>query len=105
MASNGIRALCAGLGMAMAAGCGPLRLDDTPQVRGSLVAVRESVLSVRHKTGRTYDIVVTPHTSLRRHEAPVTLDDLCPGMRAIVTLSETDRGKASAVVVSGPECR
>ena len=97
--------LCAGLAMAMVGGCGPLRLDNTPQIRGSLVSVRESVVSIRHKTGRTYDVAVTADTRLRRGNEPLTMVDLCPGMRAIVTLSAADRARASEVVVSGRECR
>jgi hypothetical protein len=104
MTTNAFRALGAGLAVVMMTGCGPLRLDNTARIRGSVVAVRDSVLSVRHKTGRTYDIRVTPDTRLRRDEEPLTIDDLCPGVRAIVTLSAADRARASEVAISGRQC-
>ena len=104
MATNAFTALAGGLAMAMVAGCGPLRLDNTAQIRGSLVSVRDSTLSIRHKTGRTYHVAVTPDTRLRQDDETVTIGDLCPGMRAIVTLSD-DRARAAEVAVSGSACR
>ena len=105
MTTDALKALCAGVLMTLLAGCGPLRLDNTPGIRGTLVGVHESKLSIRHKTGRTYDVVVTPDTRIRRQDVPVAVADLCPGLRAHVRLAKADRAEAAEVEVYGRDCR
>jgi hypothetical protein len=85
--------------------CGPIRLDATPQVRGSVVGVEPQRLTIRHKTGYTYDVAVTPETRIVQGEDVVDLGDVCTGQRAIVILSEADHTQASEVRVAGKRCR
>jgi hypothetical protein len=86
-------------------GCGPIRLDATPKVRGRIVGVDGPRLSIHHKTGRTYDVTLTAETRIVRGEDVVDVDDVCPEQRAIVILSRADRTQASEVRIFGKRCR
>ncbi|HET9267863.1 MAG TPA: hypothetical protein VFO31_06850 [Vicinamibacterales bacterium] len=104
MATNGSRALCFALAAVAASACGPLRLDGRPQIHGSVVSVQERTLSIRHKTGYTYDVALTPETRILRSEDTIRVSDLCPGQRAVVILSPSDPAEASEVRISGGPC-
>jgi hypothetical protein len=86
-----------------AAACGPVRLDDRAQIRGTVIAVDRSTVGIRHKTGGTYRIELTPRTRIvdNRHGAG---GGLCPGLRATVFLHGPERFTASEVHVWGGRC-
>jgi hypothetical protein len=104
MTGNGFKAMCLVLATTVY-GCGPLRLDATPQIRGSVVGVKEQRLSIRHKTGQTYHVALTPETRIHREDEALAVSDMCPGQRAVVFLSPSDRRAASEVRLFGEECR
>ena len=85
-------------------GCGPLWLDERPQIRGTLETVDGSSVGIRHKTGRTYQVEVTSETRIvnRRQSGNVTL---CPGQRATVFLAESQRFTATSITLWGGRCR
>lgn len=85
-------------------GCGPIRLDDRPQIRGTLVATGERWLSIRHKTGQVYDVELTRQTRIVNHEAPGR-ETLCAGQRATVFLTGPQRYTASDVTIWSGQCR
>lgn len=95
-------ALAAGV-IAAAAACGPVRLDNRPQIHGTVVAVDASALDIRHKTGGTYRVELTRDTRIvdRRRDGG---DGLCPGLRATVFLPGQQRYTASEVRVWGGRC-
>jgi len=86
-------------------GCGPIRLDARPKVRGHVDGVEGPRLSIHHKTGRTYNVMLTAETRIFRGEEAVGVDDVCPQQRAIVVLSRADHTQALEVRVSGKRCR
>lgn len=87
-----------------ATACGPLRLDDTPQIRGTLVAVNSKSIGIRHKTGATYYVDVTPDTRIvdSRRPGPAML---CPGRRATVLLAGNRRFVASSITLWSGDCK
>lgn len=84
--------------------CAPLRVDDRPQIRGRLVSVSPGSLAIRHKTGHTYNLEIAPDTRIVNAERRAGEKDLCPGQRALVILSRSDRARAAEVHVSGGRC-
>ena len=85
-------------------GCGPIRLDDRPQIRGTLVAAGDSRLTIRHKTGQVYGVELTRQTRVVNREAPGR-ETLCAGQRATVLLTGPGRYSASAVTIWSGQCR
>jgi hypothetical protein len=83
--------------------CGPLRLDDTHQIRGTVVSLDGRTLGIRHKTGGTYYVQVTPGTRIV-HNTPSVGSRVCPGQRATVILERTRRFTASAITLWGGDC-
>jgi hypothetical protein len=84
--------------------CAALRLDARPQIRGTLVTTERSVVGIRHKTGATYQVRLTPDTRIldTRNASAVVL---CPGLRATVYLVAPERFTASEVRVAGGRCQ
>jgi hypothetical protein len=79
-------------------------LDDTRRILGTLVAVGGQTIAIKHKTGGTYYVEVTPDTRIvdsRRQGVP----KLCPGQRATVSLSGSRRFVASSITLWGGDCR
>lgn len=87
-----------------AAACGPLRLDGRASIRGTVVAVQQDAIAIKHKTGRTYRVELSRDTRIvhTNGSGEVTL---CPGVRATAYLTESRTLKASEVKVSGDRCR
>lgn len=85
-------------------GCGPIRLDDRPQIRGTIVATGERGLAIRHKTGQVYDLELTRQTRIVNQGAPGQ-ETLCAGQRATVFLIGPGHFIASAVTIWGGQCR
>jgi len=85
-------------------GCGPIRLDDRPQIRGTLVATGERWLAIRHKTGQVYNVELTRQTRIVNH-GRAGGETLCAGQRATVFLSSPERHTASAVTIWSGQCR
>ena len=83
--------------------CAPLRLDDAPQIRGTLVTVERSGVDIRHKTGRTYRVEVTPDTKIVNSSRPGDTT-LCPGQRATVFLVGPRRFTASSITLWSGRC-
>jgi hypothetical protein len=88
----------------MLTACGPLRLDDTPQIRGTLVSVDAATVGLRHKAGQTYYVEITRDTRIvnSRHPGNVTL---CPGQRATVFLAGARRFTASSITLWSGDCK
>lgn len=84
--------------------CAPIRVDDRPQIRGRLVAVSPGSLGIRHKTGPTYTVEIASDTRIINARRQAGEKDLCPGQRALVILSRSDRSRATEVYVSGGRC-
>jgi hypothetical protein len=93
-----------GVMAAVAVGCGPLRVESRPHIRGTVVAVTNQIVGIRHKTGRTYHIALTRDTRITHQARPGTAT-LCPGLRATVYLTGPRMLTASDVTVSGDPCR
>ena len=87
-----------------AASCGPLRLDATPQIRGTLVTVDDRMLGIKHKTGRTYHVEMSPETTIVNRVEPGNVA-LCPGQRATVFLAGPQRFSASSITLWSGRCR
>jgi hypothetical protein len=83
--------------------CGPLRLDATPQIRGTLVTVDGSTVGIRHKTGRTYHVEVTRETLIVNRTRPRDIS-LCPGQSATVFLVEPRQFTASSITLWSDRC-
>lgn len=88
----------------LATACGPIRLDDTPQIRGTVVAVDGKTVSIKHKTGGTYSVEVTPDTRIVNSSQPGNAK-LCPGQRATVLLAGHRRFIASSIMLWSGECK
>ena len=88
----------------MFSGCGPIRLDDRPQIRGTIANAGDQWLSIRHKTGHVYDVELTRQTRIRNEGAPGQ-ETLCEGQRATVFLVGPGHFIASAVTIWGGQCR
>jgi hypothetical protein len=88
----------------LAAACGPLRLDGRPSIRGTVVAVQQDAIAIKHKTGRTYRVKLGRDTRIVRRSGSGEVT-LCPGVRATVYLTESRTFTASEVNVSGDRCR
>jgi hypothetical protein len=92
-------AICLG-----ATACGPLRLDETPHIRGTLVTVDGRIVGIKHKTGRTYQVEITPETTIvNRGEAGAVA--LCAGQRATVFLAGPQRFTAASITLWNRRCR
>jgi hypothetical protein len=104
MGTIGLKATCILLTTMALSGCGPLRLDATPEIRGRVAKVHEQRLSIKHKTGPTYDVALTPETRILRDGYAIGVRDLCPGQRAIATLSPANRAQAVEVRIYGARC-
>jgi hypothetical protein len=101
------RSLAAALAAACvaASACGPLRLDARPEIRGTVVAVKQGQsVELRHKTGQTYRIELTRETRIIHTKTPGDLT-LCPGQRATVLLAGRAQFTASSVTVWSGRCR
>ena len=85
-------------------GCGPIRLDDRPQIRGTIASAGEKWLSIRHKTGQLYEVELTRQTRIVNESAPGR-ETLCAGQRATVFLVGSGHFIASAVTIWGGQCR
>ena len=97
--------LAAGLIAAWLTGgaCGPIRLDSRPEIRGSLAAVHAEAVDVRHKTGRTYRVGLTPDTRII-YDNQTSERALCPGLRVTVLLVGRTQFTASSVTVWSGRC-
>ena len=84
--------------------CGPLRLDSRPEIRGTVAAVQARAVDIRHKTGRTYRVELTPETRIIHDRRPGD-QTLCPGQRASVLLVGRAQFTAAAVTVWSGRCR
>ena len=87
-----------------AAACGPLRLDGRPSIRGTVVAVQQDAIAIKHKTGRTYRVGLSHDTRVVDSRGSVEVA-LCPGVRATVYLTAPRTFVASEVNVHGDRCR
>jgi len=87
-----------------AAGCGPLRLDGRRSIRGTVVAVQQDAIAIKHKTGRTYRVEISRDTRIVQKSGSRE-GALCPGVRATVYLTASRTFTASEVNVSGDRCR
>ena len=92
------------MGFITATNCAPFRLDERPQIRGTLVTVDGGTVGLRHKTGRTYRIEVTPDTRVVNSRQPGDVR-LCPGQRATVFLAGTSRFTASSITLWSGRCK
>lgn len=88
----------------LATACGPIRLDDSPQIRGTVVAVDGKTVGIQHKTGGTYYVEVTPDTRIVDSRQPANAR-LCPGQRATVFLAGNRRFIASSITLWSGECK
>jgi hypothetical protein len=104
MGTVGFKAACVLVTTMAAYGCGPLRLDATPEVRGRITNVHEQRLSIKHKAGPTYDVALTPKTRILHDGSAIGVRDVCPGQRAIATLSAGNRAQAVEVRIYGGRC-
>jgi hypothetical protein len=86
------------------AACALLRLDATPHIRGTLVAVHAHAVDIRHKTGRIHRIELTRETRIIRNDQRVDMT-LCPGLRTTVRLVGPARFTASSVTIWSGRCR
>lgn len=85
--------------------CGPLRLDDRPQIRGTVMTVDGHTLTIKHKTGRTYQVAVTPDTRVVI-QGQASNGRLCPGQRATVFLADAPgRFTASSITLWSDRCQ
>jgi hypothetical protein len=84
--------------------CGPLRFDSRPEILGTIAAVHARALDVRHKTGRTYRVELTPDTRIIHNKRPGDRT-LCPGLRATVLLVGRAQYTAASVTVWSGRCR
>jgi hypothetical protein len=84
-------------------GCGPLRLDSTPHIRGMVTAVAGTTVAIKHKTGRTYRVEVTPETKVINSRHP-GVTRLCPGQRSTVFLVSPQRLTAASITVWSGGC-
>ena len=87
----------------LTSGCGPLRLDGTPHIRGMVTAVGGTTVAIKHKTGRTYRVEVTPETKIVNSRQPGDTR-LCPGQRSTVFLVSPQRLTAASVTVWSGGC-
>ena len=88
----------------VSSGCGPIRLDNRPQIRGTIAAASDKWLSIRHKTGQVYHVELTQQTRIVNQGAPGP-ETPCAGQRATVFLVGPGHFIASAVTIWGGQCR
>ena len=84
--------------------CGPLRLDTTPQIRGTVVTVDQGTVGIKHKTGRIYHVEVTRQTRIVNSTRSGDIS-LCPGQRATVFLVGRRQFTASSITLWSDRCR
>ena len=84
-------------------GCGPIRLDHRPQIRGTIVTTGVKRLAIRHKTGKVYHVELTRQTRIDNQGATGP-ETLCAGQRATVFLIAPGHFVASAVTIWGGQC-
>lgn len=84
--------------------CGLRRLDSRPEIRGTVVAVHDQAVEIRHKTGGIYRVEVTRETRIIQNNRPVDMT-LCPGLRTTVRLVGRAQYTASSVTVWSGRCR
>ena len=85
-------------------GCGPIRLDDRPHIRGTIIATGDRGLAIRHKTGQVYDVGLTDETRIVNRGAPGR-ETLCAGQRATVLLVAPQHFVASTVTIWSGQCK
>jgi hypothetical protein len=66
--------------------------------------VSQGSLAIRHKTGHIYTLEIAPDTRIVNAGRHAGERELCPGQRARVILSRSDRARATEVRVSGGRC-
>ena len=84
--------------------CGPLRFDSQPGIRGTVATVHARAVGIRHKTGRTFRVELTPDTRIIDRTRPGG-PTLCAGQRVTVLLASPGQFTASSVTVWGGEAR
>lgn len=80
------------------AACGPIRLDGRPHILGRLVTVDAGSVAIKHKTGRTYRVEVTPDTRIVNAKRPEDVR-MCAGQRATVYLLDERRLTAASITL------
>jgi hypothetical protein len=63
-----------------------------------------NTLGLKHKTGGTYHVQVTPDTTIVNDTQPGSVR-ICPGQRATVLLTAARRLTASSITLRGADCR
>ena len=85
--------------------CGPLRLDHRPHIRGTVMTVDGHTLTIKHKTGRTYEVGITPDTRVVSQQQAGDAR-LCPGQHATVFLADVPgRFTASSITLWSDRCQ
>jgi hypothetical protein len=79
-------------------------LDERAHILGRLVSVDTASIAVKHKTGSTYRVEVTPETKIVNVQRPQSVT-LCAGQRATVYLVDSRRLAASSITLWDGRCR
>ena len=62
------------------------------ELRGAVVAVTDTGLEVRHKTGRVISLRLDEHTAYQHHHAASTREALHRGVRVAVDVESSNQG-------------
>jgi hypothetical protein len=84
-------------------GCGGIAIEDSPHIRGTLVAVDGGRIVIRHKTGQTHEVDVTAQTRIVNARVPGDRT-LCAGQKATVFISGQRRFTASSITLWSGRC-
>ena len=83
--------------------CGGIGIEESPHIRGTLVAVDGGTIVIRHKTGQTHEVDVTAETRIVNPTVPGDRT-LCAGQKATVFISGQRRFTASSITLWGGRC-
>jgi hypothetical protein len=84
-------------------GCRGIGIEDSPHIRGTLVAVDGGTIVIRHKTGKAHTVEVTADTRIVNPRVPGDRT-LCAGQRATVFVSGQRRFTASSITLWSGRC-
>ena len=79
---------------------------DRPHIRGTVVSVSETAITVKTKAGTNQTLSITPETKVLRGKTPATLQDVKPADRVVIhTMKHQDQLMASEIALPTPAAK
>ena len=92
--------------LALGIGAGKIRSERPSHYMGKITAVGDSTLTIQTRDGQTFTFAVTANTKFRSRDGSVNgLDDLQPGMGAIIIARKQDDGSLLALGIGAGKIR